>query len=68
MTARLVTEKPLQQNPKIEKLMDSAFVVRTLVVEDNSFWQEIIVRKLQEQSNLQVIAIVADGLQAVHNA
>ena len=48
--------------------MDSPFVVRILVVEDNSFWQEIIVRKLQEQRNLQVIAIVADGLEAVHNA
>jgi len=48
--------------------MNSPFVIRILVVEDNSFWQEIIVRKLQEQDNLQVIAIVADGLEAVHNA
>jgi DNA-binding NarL/FixJ family response regulator len=48
--------------------MDSPYVVRTLVVEDNAFWQEMIVRKLQEQRNLQVIAIVADGLEAVHNA
>ena len=48
--------------------MDSPCVVRTLVVEDNSFWQEIIVRKLQEQPNLRVIAVVADGLEAVHNA
>ena len=48
--------------------MNSPFVIRILVVEDNSFWQEIIVRKLQEQHNLQVIAIVADGLEAVHNA
>jgi|SRR5215472_2832355 len=48
--------------------MDSPFVVRTLVVEDNSFWQEMIVRKLQEQPNLRVIAVVADGLEAVHNA
>jgi DNA-binding NarL/FixJ family response regulator len=48
--------------------MDSPYVVRTLVVEDNSFWQEMIVRKLQEQRNLRVIAIVADGLEAVHNA
>ena len=48
--------------------MDSPFVIRILVVEDNSFWQEIIVRKLQEQANLQVIAVVADGLEAVHNA
>jgi DNA-binding NarL/FixJ family response regulator len=48
--------------------MNSPFVIRILVVEDNSFWQEIIVRKLQEQDNLQVTAIVADGLEAVHNA
>jgi DNA-binding NarL/FixJ family response regulator len=48
--------------------MNSPFVIRILVVEDNSFWQEITVRKLQEQDNLQVIAIVADGLKAVHNA
>src|SRR5215469_2070841 len=48
--------------------MESPCVVRTLVVEDNSFWQEIIVRKLQEQPNLRVIAVVADGLEAVHNA
>jgi DNA-binding NarL/FixJ family response regulator len=48
--------------------MNSPFVIRILVVEDNSFWQEIIVIKLQEQDNLQVIAIVADGLEAVHNA
>ena len=48
--------------------MNSPFVIRVLVVEDNSFWQEIIVRKLQEQANLQVIAVVADGLEAVHNA
>ena len=48
--------------------MDSPCVIRILVVEDNSFWQEIIVRKLQEQANLQVIAIVSDGLEAVHNA
>ena len=48
--------------------MNSPCVIRILVVEDNSFWQEIIVRKLQEQANLQVIAIVADGLEAVHNA
>lgn len=48
--------------------MNGPFVIRVLVVEDNSFWQEIIVRKLQEQANLQVIAIVADGLEAVHNA
>jgi DNA-binding NarL/FixJ family response regulator len=48
--------------------MDSPYVVRTLVVEDNSFWQEMIVRKLQEQRNLRVIAVVADGLEAVHNA
>ena len=48
--------------------MDSQFVVRVLVVEDNSIWQEIIVRKLQEQANLQVVGIVADGLEAVHNA
>jgi DNA-binding NarL/FixJ family response regulator len=48
--------------------MDSPIVVRILVVEDNSFWQEVIVRKLQEQRNLRVIAIVADGLAAVHNA
>jgi chemotaxis response regulator CheB len=43
-------------------------VVRTLVVEDDSFWQETILRKLQEQRSLQVIAIVADGLEAVRNA
>lgn len=48
--------------------MNSPFVIRILVVEDNSFWQEIIVKKLQEQDNLQVIAVVADGLEAVHNA
>ena len=48
--------------------MESPFVVRILVVEDDSFWQEIIVRKLQEQRHLRVIAIVADGLEAVHNA
>jgi DNA-binding NarL/FixJ family response regulator len=48
--------------------MNSPFVIRILVVEDNSFWQEIIVRKIQEQDNLQVIAVVADGLEAVHNA
>ena len=48
--------------------MDSPYVVRTLLVEDNPFWQEIIVKKLQEQRNLQVIAVVADGLEAVHNA
>lgn len=48
--------------------MDSQFVIRVLVVEDNSIWQEIIVRKLQEQANLQVVGIVADGLEAVHNA
>jgi chemotaxis response regulator CheB len=38
------------------------------VVEDDSFWQETILRKLQEQRSLQVIAIVADGLEAVRNA
>ena len=48
--------------------MDSPYVVRTLVVEDDSFWQGIIVRKIKEQSNLRVIAIVADGLEAVHHA
>ena len=48
--------------------MNGPFVIRVLVVEDDSFWQEIIVRKLQEQANLHVIAIVADGLEAAHNA
>ena len=48
--------------------MDSPYVVRTLVVEDDSFWQETILRKLQEQRSLQVIAIAADGLEAVRNA
>jgi DNA-binding NarL/FixJ family response regulator len=48
--------------------MDSPDVVRTLVVEDDSFWQETILRKLQEQRSLQVIAIAADGLEAVRNA
>jgi DNA-binding NarL/FixJ family response regulator len=38
------------------------------VVEDDSFWQETILRKLQEQRSLQVIAIAADGLEAVRNA
>lgn len=47
--------------------MDSPYVVRTLVVEDDSFWQETILRKLQEQRSLQVIAIAADGLEAVRN-
>lgn len=48
--------------------MDSPYVVRTLVVEDDSFWQATILRKLQEQPSLQVIAIAADGLEAVRNA
>ena len=48
--------------------MDSPYVVRILVVEDDSFWQETILRKLQEQRSLQVIAIAADGLEAVRNA
>jgi DNA-binding NarL/FixJ family response regulator len=47
--------------------MDSPYVVRPLVVEDDSFWQETILRKLQEQRSLQV-AIAADGLEAVRNA
>jgi CheY-like chemotaxis protein len=48
--------------------MDSPNVVRTLVVEDDSFWQVTILKKLQEQRSLQVIAIAADGLEAVRNA
>lgn len=48
--------------------MDSPYVVRTLVVEDDSFWQQTILRKLQEQRSLQVIAVAADGLEAVRNA
>lgn len=48
--------------------MDSPYVVRTLVVEDDSFWQETILRKLQEQRSLQVIAVAGDGLEAVSNA
>jgi|SRR5215472_8263167 len=48
--------------------MDRQSVVRILVVEDNPFWQGVIVRKLREQPNLQVMAVVSDGVGAVQEA
>jgi CheY-like chemotaxis protein len=43
-------------------------LVRILVVEDHVLWQGFVVRKLREQPGLQIIGVVADGLEAVQKA
>jgi DNA-binding NarL/FixJ family response regulator len=43
-------------------------MARILVVEDHVLWQEFVVRKLREQPGLQIIGVVADGLEAVQKA
>ena len=48
--------------------MDDRPVVRILVVEDHPDWQELLLVKLQEQPNLQVIAVAPDGMEAVQKA
>ena len=48
--------------------MDSRSVVRILLVEDYPGWQRLVVTILQEQPNLQIIAVASDGLEAVQKA
>jgi CheY-like chemotaxis protein len=38
------------------------------VVEDHVLWQGFVVRKLREQPGLQIIGVLADGLEAVQKA
>jgi DNA-binding NarL/FixJ family response regulator len=49
-------------------MLNDRSLVRILVVEDHVLWQEFVVRKLREQPGLQIIGVVADGLEAVQKA
>jgi CheY-like chemotaxis protein len=49
-------------------MLNDRSVTRILVVEDHVLWQGFVVRKLREQTGLQVIGVVADGLEAVRKA
>ena len=48
--------------------MNDRSLARILVVEDHVLWQGFVVRKLREQPGLQIIGVVADGLEAVQKA
>jgi DNA-binding NarL/FixJ family response regulator len=48
--------------------MDSRSVVRILLVENHPLWQRLVFAILQEQPNLQIIAVASDGLEAVQKA
>ena len=43
-------------------------VTQILIVEDFVPWQHFISIKLQSESDLQIISVAADGLEAVHKA
>jgi DNA-binding NarL/FixJ family response regulator len=49
-------------------MLSDRSLVRILVVEDHVLWQELAVRTLREQPGLQIIGVVADGLEAVQQA
>jgi DNA-binding NarL/FixJ family response regulator len=49
-------------------LTETQAIVRILLVEDHPLWQKIIFTLLQQQPNLQIIAVAADGLAAVQKA
>jgi CheY-like chemotaxis protein len=49
-------------------MLNGRSLVRILVVEDHVLWQRFVVRTLQKQPNLQVVGVVADGLEAVQQA
>ena len=49
-------------------MLNDRSLVRILVVEDHVLWQGFVVRTLRKQPGMQIIGVVADGLEAVQQA
>jgi len=58
----------LVSNSKQEIAIRNQLAARVLVVDDFAPWRDVVVEKLRENHNLQVICEVSDGIEAVRKA